>query len=539
MPNFQSKTRPYIEQSAFFFLINALYFVSFHALWDGRLWYQLMKNQDLTSIFWITDQAKIPLHFHLYAFLATTPYPLFYSKVISFISLLFTGLIARWYIERHEIGDSVARFWAGILLCLMPSYLVGVEFAHAQYNFGIFTFFAVMWFHSVVSDELKNEKWQQFFLNSFTVLICYWAFSVNRALMFIFPVFLVSSVLQNRERSVDKRWASVITEWAKAHWMFLLLPLISWVLRDKPYGIYATYNQVNLSNVSGIYEKLKSGIKGGALGNPLRIIKLGFYDSGLIAFSLLMSVLYFFFSRKYVKKTLNKLSTNFILLAGSYLLLLMIVFPYAVVGKSAGFIDYESRHAILFVYPQCIMLCLFVTLVRQFFDKKKISMLPIHLLVALLLGFTSGGVVHVLRWWDVDWLKREAMTERFKESEKVRKASFVEVYDKTEKYDALHRGVEFYDLSPLAEEAFQNKTHLVYDMRWTLSHIVQDPMVRKNYGLGDVNMNGDKIKVYFDYGSLDLFDWNTYFKLKHAQIFNYEKFLSQVKEAVTMKEGEP
>lgn len=524
-------------QTLLFALVNFPYFFIPGAVYDGRLWYQFLLERNFSSLFWFTNQARINLHLHLYAFLATTSSPLFWAKVISFFSLLTVGLIFRWALELLKIGSSQGRFWAGVWFCLMPSYLAGFEFSHAQYNLGFAAFFVCLWMNMLLNTKLTECKYKSVLVNLMICLILYWTFSVNRALYFMHIHFVVVSflVFKNTKQLTD--WINPFKEWSQFNFPLLLIPLISWILRDKPFGEYAQYNQVNISQLGQLYAHIKMNLVESCLKAPIGVLKFAFKDSVTLGFGLLMAGVIFYFIRQYKKEEPQSLKITLVGLCYGVIALLLAIFPYAAVAKVAFFNDVETRHAIFFVFSQALILLFgfdLLTYVHERLKRSRRAYTAALLAMSLIFGLMAGGILHVFRWWDLDWYKHEAIKANLKYSAEGKAASRIILHDKYRDYYGLWRNAPvFYELTPLAEEVYGGEDHLVMDeLRLVEDKDFNRPEWRRRSHFGDIDPNGRTVHFQMDKGELDLWDWKIYLSLKKDQLSNYDQFLERIRHGI-------
>lgn len=519
----------YLAQALIFLLVNFSYLLSRSVLWDGKLWYQLMHNHDFSGLFWMTHQNKLPLVFHLYAYLADTFNPVFIAKLISFVSLLFAGLIFRWFIEKAELGSPRARFLAGTWYCFMPCYLVGIEFCHVSYNLAILVFFLGAFIHSSTMADHKNGA--KFTVIHLIVFSCFYvSFTANKAFLFLYPLFIVQSIFQYCQYKLSKKSLFL---WLKNYWFLLLFPFVYWSLKDQPTGIYNGYNAINLKEFGKFFEAFKIGLKAGNAQTLTKILTWTFTDYILMALSLLWFAILFLISKKIPSKRTSMTNKPLTIgLVSAILLMLMIIFPYAAVGKHAQFIDFESRHALLFVFPQALIILFSFTLIE---NRSKYST-PLFLAVLLFYSCVAAAVFENHRRNDVDWYKRQAMVENFKVFKPIQEASIIGIEDHLLEWNHLNRGVEFYELSAFSEDAFGDQKRLIYDSRFPVDNVLLNtPGVPERYNFKEYNPNGKHIKVLLTKGTLNLLDWKNYIYLKWLENMNYLKFKQEIKNAIEFR----
>lgn len=523
----------YLIQTLLFFAVNFMFLLSRSVLWDGKLWYQLMFNRDFNGLMWMTFQAKLPIVFHLYAFLADTFDPTFISKCISFFSLMFAGLIFRWFLEKDQLGSPRSRFLAGFWYCLMPCYLVSIEFCHTMYNMAVLGFFLAAFIHSsTMKDHKKNTLFVP--LHILVFILFYFVFSANKAFLFLYPLFIVQSLYQFHQSEPSTKIVTALKNWTKRYWILLLLPFIYWSLKDLPLGIYDNYNAVNLKDFRRFIEAFKVGLKSGNIQILSTILSWVVKDGALLLISAAWFIFLYLFSRKNVSTTRVKDTDRFLIigLIGSVALMYMIIFPYAAVGKHAQFMDFESRHALLFVFPQALFILFSTSLLEKKF--KFYSML--YPAILLFMSLVAAATLENQRRNDVDWYKRQAMVENFKQSESVKNASTIVLHDEILSWDWLRRGVEFYELNGFAQDAFGDQKRLVYDSRFLPDQkFINTPGVPQRYQFKDYNKNGSKLDLRITQGELNLLKWSDYLHLKWLDLTNHKEFEKEIAKALKLQ----
>ena len=521
----------YVVQALLFLAVNFMYLLSRSVLWDGKLWYQLMHNHDFDGLFWMTYQSKLPIVFHLYTYLGDTFNPTFMAKAISFFSFLFAGLIFRWFLEKDQIGSVRGRFLAGFWFCLMPCYLVGIEFCHVSYNVAVLVFFLGCFLHAATLEE--HERPSVFIPIHLLVFGCfYFAFTANKAFLFLYPLFIVASVFRFYKKSPFKKFLLL---WTKKYWFLLLIPFIYWTLKDQPHGVYDNYNAINFRDTGRFIEAFKIGLQSNRRILS-KILSWVFHDGVLLGLAVVW-FLVLWWTCKAVFKTATpaKNSPRFLILglAGSFVLLLMIIFPYAAVGKHAQFMDFESRHALLFVFPQALMIAFAVALAEQKLKQFKFVFLGALAFISLV----TAAVFENFRRNDVDWFKRQAMIENFKISKAIQNASIIGIQDNILEWNQLNRGIEFYELSAFAQDALGNQRHLVYDTRFPVDKaLLETPGVPQRYQFKDYDPKGQAIVVEMNRGEVDLLSWKNYLQLKWSEMFDEEEFRLLIVKAIQFKD---
>ena len=143
--------------------------------------------------------------------------------------------------------------------------------------------------------------------------------------------------------------------WSTFNFPLLIVPVLSWVLRNKPFGEYAEYNKVNLTHFGQLYGFIKMNITESCIKASLGLMKFAFKDTVTLGFALLMAAIVFYLARQYKNSEKQNFKLTLSGLAYGFVALILAIFPYAAVAKVAFFNDVETRHAIFFVFSQSLL----------------------------------------------------------------------------------------------------------------------------------------------------------------------------------------
>ena len=390
-------------------LVHGLLLLNDGVYWDGWLIYDIFLERDWNDYYlWTSEMGDLPILSYFYMFLVKIfPGVIFGYKLVAFLSITFSALFVYMICNELRLTNRIENLFIALLSLSYPAYQVSVELCVNQYSVCYCLFLLACLF--AVKSESK-ERISHYFLRFSSLALFIISFRVNALLVFYFGFFLilVFYIRWNwRYSSVRDAFAKIIPRRLD----YLLLPFLYWIIKQvafQPHGIYLGYNQIAFSPLRIIIKYIMFGKN--AVYAQLNDALVNLINLPVLLFLCLFATYYIYLTYSLGDKVFfkQKLRPCSLLLFGVVLLMLSI-FPYAVVGKAPLINGWSTRYSLLIALPMAIIMVSFGCL---FFSNKKgsISKIGFAFLATLVLAFNLSTITYYISW-QARWIKdRSVMT---------------------------------------------------------------------------------------------------------------------------------
>ena len=487
----------YFRLSLFFIFSNLFGLLARSIAWDSRLWFTHIKNHDIDRLYWFLNQAKLVGQLQFFSFLAFVKDPLFVANLSSFVSWWGVTLFFYWFVTELKLGTPTARLVAACWVAMKPSCLVSYELCHAPYNVGILLYCLGLW--SLISYESKMKNWGLvlYFLGLF--LVWHMSFTLLRSLMFLHYGLIVILYLN---KNISYKTLSVL----------MLMPVISWMFKGTPTGYYENYNQVNLAGLNlrsfAISFKETNWL---IFGRMRRWIGR---DPVLIVTAIVLLPVFFyglFASRKSLQEEVKRKIMNmpiWLWLGCCLFFVLFLIFPYAATGRILEHNDLESRHAILFFFPQALL----ILGLYQLFSLSRFKRATQWFFCVWIVLFFVGTVENQRRW-QIDGFVQDAMIENLKELSFDRSVSVLVFDQKAVSLFHMDRRPNIYEYNGLLDAALGEQKWVGIDkaVESNLAGTPQDLL--EMYLCKNCRPSARRQTVKVESTDVNPYSWSNYFNL--------------------------
>lgn len=452
--------------------------------------------------------------FQFFSFLSFTRDPVFVANLSNFLSWLVITWFFYWFVTELSIGSPTARLVAACWVAMKPSCLVSYELCHAPYNFGIMIYFIGVW--SLINYEHKIRNWILLGIY-FVALFGLWhtSFTLLRSIMFLHYGTIVILFFSKK---ITYRTLAILA----------LMPLVSWAMRGVPMGYYANYNQVSMSHLNfrsfgvsfletnwWIFRRLRRWIG----RDPVLIVS---------AITLLPLFFYGLFasrntSREEVSKKIASMPI-WLWLVCSLAFILFLILPYVATGRTLDHNDTESRHAILFFFPQALFILGMYQLCSLSRWKKTTQWV---FCVGIVLFFV--GTVENQRRWQIDGFVQDSIVENLKTLNFNKEASVLIFNQRALDLFSIDRRPNIYEYNGLLDAALGEQKWIGIDATVvkSLDDLPQDML--EMYACKNCKVTNLRQEIDILPTVTNPFQWHTYFTLLWSEYFNEEEYRLKVK----------
>lgn len=497
--------------------------------WDGWLIYTYLVDKDWNSLDTLFKETGgiLTIKFLFYRFLRYFPAVVFVFKFVAFLSITLSGILSFLIFMESGLCSRKDSLYIALLSLSFPAYQISIEQITTIILISYCLFLSACYL--AIRAEKINSNYHALF-RFFALVLFTLSFTINSLLVFYGGFFFIY-VYYIYKHKFNKHSLKFFLRWFMLFRLdYVILPFLFWLISRTffpPHGLYINHNRISISisNIIKVYNGFICNAVYGQLYNafsnlisqPILIL-----TTFLIAFSV-----YSIFSlHKYCFFEQNIKQHLLLLIFGIFLLLLGI-FPYAVVGKIATISGWRTRHALLVGLPIAIIL---VPVIRLLFADNKgvISKLGFSFLVILMLALNMSTMKYYFSW-QARWVKdRSIMANLFN----IKEAKEISVFWIDDQFpvggEARYR---FYEWSCMFKYIWGDERHLGLDLRrhslktqfknWPL------PFFTRRYKLSEFDPDGSQAiltirrghKSYNDIALSTIYLYNKYFRKKYLYEF--------------------
>lgn len=357
--------------------------------------------------------------------------PLLISKFLAFTSWILAALFL-YGILRKKFSLAINKaFFLSAFFALVPVYLVKIDLAFAHYFVNNMLFFGGVFLY-FLAEKNKNLLFKYAGL-TFSWLIFFMSFNTESLLVF-YGGFLFVLFWDYKKNLADKPLFTSIISWLKKDFIFIVLPIIFWVIKltlgkpvSGPESYYNEFLPLNAASLPTYIQNIWQFIAYGFFW-PI-IAPLSILDKKIfVGIFLITAALFYFITRKVF--SLNDRGSDFSpkqYFSFSFFLLVLGMVPYLAVGKGPHVFGngFGMRHALLLPAGSALIILSAILAVI----KERWQVFIQIIMLALFSTFT----IYNYYWMDMDWYKQQAIIESLREtkSESIKNATTIIFHDNT------------------------------------------------------------------------------------------------------------
>lgn len=516
-------------------LIHGLLLLNDGVYWDGWLIYDIFLEKDWSDFYlWVSEMGGLPIMAHFYRLLVGIfPGVIFGYKLVAFLSITFSALFVYMICNELRLTNRKENLFIALLSLSYPAFQVSVELSVNTYLvcYCLFLLACLLAIKSEGKDRISHYFLRLCSLASF--ILC---FKVNSLLVFYFGfLFILVFYIQRSWRLSSVK--DVFTKIIPRRLDYLLLPFLYWIIIKTvfpPHGLYADYNRIAFSPLRIIYEYIyftKNAVYAQLNDALVNLINMPV----LLLLGLLAAYcVYLTFSLNDKVFFEQKLKPYSLLLFG-FILLLLGIFPYAVVGKHADAYGVNTRHALLVALPMAIIL---IGIFRLLFSNKggSISKTGYSFIAILLIAFALCTITNYISWQSKWVTTRSIMTNLAKLDNAQGISVFWIDYQFPEYGKRTYPYQGFYVWSSMFKNVWGDESRIGLDLRNKSAKFLVDGQhyFNKRYNLSDFDPNGRQAILTIRNGSRGPREWSNiglsirYLYYKYFRKNRLAEFLSGV-----------
>ena len=482
--------------------------------WDDWILY------DSSSEFIISlmSQAGYILRGYMHAALLSTKFSFLYYRIVDssffLLSVFITYKILKYFIKDKNI------FILFILLLYIIIPLNSAKFALINAISWPFIFFFYMAFYMLI----RYMNTRNLFYRIGSLLLFLLSFRLDSLLVYYLIIaFYLLWEVHHKITSI-KTFLLQMLFYAD----FLLLPMIGWVVRSiffASYGEYTYYHNMKEDKILAAFGKTFDGIILIFQQLAQKIIALP------ISLLLIILSLSFFMTCFYKKRTILTLKKKegLLYILGGFCLIYLSLFPYVAVGVTIDFKDWGSRTQIIAILGFTLVIA---TVIFTFSYTK----IKIFLMSSIILTFTILNLQSTYQY-QRDWYKQLSIIENFKSNNIIKAHTSFLVIDKIKKWNVNNRRIRFYEYAGMFKEAFGDEKRFAlpidsYRVKYYKKRKL-NPFFRSKFKLSEYTYK--ETEYYIVINKVKSLTIGDVLKLKYKEIFDYPKFLDNVKKYINLK----
>lgn len=453
-----------------------------------------------------------------------------YYRILVFIFFLASAYLLYEILRTIKQVDFYDRFFIVLFFALLPVNFMRLPVIDFPYAFCYFIFFSAWWF---IQKYLQENK---IILRVISLLLFFISFTTPSFLFFyIIPVYFI--YLTRYDYQIKRRKIMLTI---RKYPDFILLPLLFYFLKSfffKPVDLYETYNKINLSIKNTVLVNFDLGfLYSFTFPVKIAIIEPLFYKTGLqVLILLLFAVVFFLIHFKFRSEIRENKFDKYGILIG-FLILLIAIFPYLLVGRMPFYEGVDNRHQLLVPLGASLLLYYLVSLICRLLQLKiLIKNIVFSLLIA---AFIVNNFFTYLEFQQ-DWFKQLSFIENVKKNETIRINRTFYFVDNTMKYNAINRDNRFYEYNGKMKLAFGDETRFGVERGFgpEIFNSKKEALKFKKYkqfNMSSYNPSGDIYDVYIEYGTYKLNTIST-IKLLYWHYTNKKKFEKHIPDIISLK----
>lgn len=413
------KIMPYLLISVFAFLFHGMHLLNDGIYIDDWVWLDYRNDTMYWSRLFESGKEMGSFFYEPYLSRIYTIFPsvIWGAKVVGFASTLISAVLVFVIAERVKLLGTPSSLAIALIFLTYPAFSTQV-FVSTTFYLVYLTVFLLAVLLLFISLDLDRTR--KIILQIISGFLFFFSFSLNSLLVYYYGFLLLICIFYLFIFNKEKRSLNWFTGLNFA--ALSALPVIYWFLKrsvNTRSGFYAEYNELQLSPYNLIAAAFKT-IANGVLYPFQTIFKhaLSLLPEQLpfvviaVLIPLVFQLIYLSFSQEGFawKPVIKKYGAPVLF---GLVLLGLAIFPYAITGKFASQLGFETRHSLLIGLAMGIIL---VGSARIFFSNSmgKLSTAGFLLIMALCVSF-GLMVVRNYAFWELRWIKDRSIMAHFED----------------------------------------------------------------------------------------------------------------------------
>ena len=381
-----------------YLIANITYLLNFDGVyWDDWVTY----NQDLSTLTRFFGEIQSSINGYFFIVISSIGNGIYGFRLALFLMYFVSGLMLVYIFKTTKIFNNQSAYLIGLFFLISPVFHTKVALSIIPFYFSVFLFF-LAWY--LLARNIKQFYW---FQKLIVLALFFMSFTTASLLVFYGLVLLYILYKQYYEADEKNSFLYKIESFVRGYIEFILLPIVYFIYKHlflQPSGLYANYNKINIDNWR-LYERVEI-----ALYQFIEFSVPLFWVVGLISVVIVCGVLLLPKYRGFCQINLPSYRVAVIILAIGMLGMLLAVFPYIMVGKLAGFLDWSNRFHLLTLIPSSMVLYGILMLVLRggsyllsFFVGETVrNLISVGVVVFLISIFLCRSVYDQHRY-NIDW----------------------------------------------------------------------------------------------------------------------------------------
>jgi hypothetical protein len=338
------------------------------------------------------------------------------------------------------------RFWTLLFCAVAPLMTARVALVGLLYVLHYFLFVFGFW---LLACYFRRRHWATRLASLFLFTL---SFFVPSLLVYygIVPIFILYKSFESGQPRDVKASMALLIRFAD----FCAIPVVFWLLRGRlldPQYPYDTYNLVTVAKLVGSPINTLTGVV--VFGKEfVRELVVTAVAAPLACLGTWAIVGFAAARRSTAEDPPGALRVGLVL---GIVLLVLGLYPYAVLGNLPSFSDWSSRHQLLLPLGLSLILCCGLQIVFA------LTRLPRRIGYGVLCGVAALLLLTTIRYqieFHRDWFKQRAMISQFAQSREMRDHTSFVIVDETPMWNARARRYRFYEYTGMMKLAFGDET---------------------------------------------------------------------------------
>ncbi len=499
-----------------YFIANILLLLNFEGLyWDDWVSY----GQETSTLTTLLTEIQHGIKGDFFLYLSQFGNGIYPFRLFVFFGTFVMGIFVYLTLSTIKELDKQSLFFITLLFLVVPVNSAKMLISITPFLFPVLLFYAGLYLLSIY------VKYPNIFLRIFILVIFFLSFSTNSLLVFYFSIFLYLYYIQfhfSSDQIIQK-----IKILFMHYWDFLILPFLYFgykLVYLKPYGLYEGYNSISGSTFpKAILILLKS------LNNSIIQVITESLASVSVIFIPILIMVYYIVKHSRTSES-NKRSIIFFGIG--IVLVLLAIFPYAMVGKNPSMSSIDSRFQLLTPLGLSFVFYFALLYLKQWRDFS--NTIIAALLWLLIFAFIGKNISYQYDAY-IDYCYSTSLQENLKDNTTIQNHSTFIINNNLQDALLYERTIPFYEYNGMLRKTFKNESKLMikfseYNENFEKILKFKD---HKQYNFSKwVNM--PPLLVTFSYNYQYRFRDRDLLKLLYLDITNHQKFLEKVKSLTTI-----
>lgn len=499
-----------------YFLINIPWLLNLEGIyWDDWVLYQ-QEEEDLNI--YLSLLGLQMFYYYIIPFI-DSEYSMYILKVVTFLVHYFIAVFITYIMASFKKIDKIIIFYIALIYLLIPLTSSVNIVSISSFLFGVFIFYFAFFLLTI------NIKTNNIYFRILILILFYLSFHTNSVLVYYGIILVYIYVIKYSH--IDSSFLNKIKLFFFNYFDFILIPILFFIIKSIyfiPHDEYTGYNSLNF-DVLALIKNLIANIMYSIGLLIIKIVNIEYIVILLFFMAFTIAVL-----KNYIKKISFIVQNPIYILGVGIILIILSLFPYAIVGKIGYLNDWSNRFFILMPLGVSIVTVYSILIFAELIKLQKKIVIYLLLSISFLFGLHSINIKYDFL---VDSIYKISIEENFRQSNIIKNNSTFIVKNELLKKFVYGKYIHFYEYTGRLKQIFGTQDKLMVNKKEDINKykIFKD---KKHYNF--YNWKESK-PIYLEISENININMNLLLvgQLIYYKSIDIDKFNSLVKELIILK----